>query len=205
MKQLAELAKLNLDSVARTQVEGMLQSLLEQVEQDAKQLQIKDNEIQQKDFKIQALTHELAHIRRIRYGVKNESLAPLQRDMFEESRNSDQAAIEAEIEQLADDQPQGTAGKPQRPRAGRQPLPDHLPRIEHHHEPESCQCGQCGKELVKIGEDITEQLDVEPAKFFVHRHIRPQYACRRCETITAAPQVHSVSIPTKDPFSQTWF
>jgi transposase len=27
---------------------------------------------------------------------------------------------------------------------------------------------------VKIGEDITEQLDVEPAKFTVHRHIRPQ-------------------------------
>jgi transposase len=41
--------------------------------------------------------------------------------------------------------------------------------------------------LVKIGEDVTEQLDVEPAKFFVHRHIRPQYACRACETITAAP------------------
>ena len=150
MKQLAELAKLNLDPVARTQVEGMLQSLLEQVEQDARQLQIKDNELQQKDFKIQALTHELSHIRRIRYGVKNESLAPLQRDMFEESWNSDQAAIEAEIEQLADDQPQGTAGKPKRPRAGRQPLPDHLPRIEHRHEPESCQCGQCGKDLVKL-------------------------------------------------------
>jgi len=39
--------------------------------------------------------------------------------------------------------------------------------------------------LVKISEDVTEQLDVEPAKFFVHRHIRPQYACRQCETITA--------------------
>ena len=34
---------------------------------------------------------------------------------------------------------------------------------------------------------MTEQLDVEPAKFFVHRHIRPQYACRNCETITASP------------------
>jgi len=41
-------------------------------------------------------------------------------------------------------------------------------------------------DLIKIGEDITEQLDVEPAKFFVHRHIRPQYACRRCETMIAA-------------------
>jgi transposase len=66
-------------------------------------------------------------------------------------------------------------------------LPDHLPRIEHRHEPESCTCGQCGRDLVKIGEDITEQLDVEPAKFFVHRHIRPQYACRGCVTVTAAP------------------
>ena len=56
-------------------------------------------------------------------------------------------------------------------------------RIEHRHEPESC---QCGKDLVKIGEDITEQLDVEPARFFVHRHIRP-HACSNCETITAAP------------------
>lgn len=34
---------------------------------------------------------------------------------------------------------------------------------------------------------MTEQLDVEPARFFVHRHIRPQYACRTCETITAEP------------------
>jgi len=62
-----------------------------------------------------------------------------------------------------------------------------LPRIEHRHEPQSCQCKQCGSDLVKIGEDVTEQLDVEPAKFFVHRHIRPQYACRSCETVVAEP------------------
>ncbi len=52
---------------------------------------------------------------------------------------------------------------------------------------ESCDCGACGKTLVLIGEDVTEQLDVEPAKFFVHRHIRTQYACRTGDTITAAP------------------
>ncbi len=62
-----------------------------------------------------------------------------------------------------------------------------MPRIEHRHEPEACTCGQCGRDLIKIGEDVSEQLDVEPAKFFVHRHIRPQYACRACETIKAAP------------------
>ena len=107
--------------------------------------------------------------------------------MFEETCNEDIAALQAEVEQAEGDQTGSTVTKPKRPRAGRQPLPPHLPRIEHRHEPESCQCGQCGKDLIKIGEDITEQLDVEPAKFFVHRHIRPQYACRDCETITAAP------------------
>jgi len=187
MNPLAELDHLNLDPTAKTQVAAMIQALLDQAKQDAAALQTKAAEIQSKDLKIQALTLELAHIRRIRYGVKSEALSPLQRDVFEETWNTDVSAIEAEVEQLADEHPGDTIAKPKRLRAGRQPLPDHLPRIEHRHEFESCTCGQCGQDLVKIGEDVTEQLDVEPAKFFVHRHIRPQYACRHCETVTAAP------------------
>ena len=62
-----------------------------------------------------------------------------------------------------------------------------MPRIEFRHEPESCQCGRGGSDLIKIREDVTEQLDVVPAVFTVHRHIRPQYACKACETIIAAP------------------
>jgi len=170
---------LNLDAATKTQVAALVQALLDQVKKDAETLQAKD-------LKIQALILELAHLRRLRYGVKNEALSGLQRDLFEETCTEDIAALMAEVEQ-ADEQAGSTVTKPKRPRAGRQPLPPHLPRLEHRHEPASCQCGQCGKDLVKIGEDITEQLDVEPAKFFVHRHIRPQYACRHCETITAAP------------------
>jgi transposase len=194
MNPLAKLDQLNLDPTAKTQMAAIIQALLEQAKQDAAALQTKEAELQAraveiqfKDQRIQALTHELAHIRRIRFGVKSEALSPLQRDVFEEDWNTDLAAIEAEVEELADIQPCTTVVKPKRPRAGRQPLPDHLPRIEHRHEPESCTCGQCGKDLVKIGEDVTEQLDVEPAKFFVHRHIRPQYSCRACETVTAVP------------------
>jgi transposase len=133
-------------------------------------------------LKIQALTFELAYYKRIRFANKSEQFSPEQRELFEESWNADSSALEAEVEQL-DSSPK----PPKRERAGRQPLPDHLPRVEHRHEPESCTCGQCGKDLIKIGEDISEQLDVEPARFFVHRHIRPQYACRACETISAAP------------------
>lgn len=133
------------------------------------------------ETKIQALTLELAYLRRIQFGRKSEALPVEQRQLFEEGVAEDIAAIEA-----TSDAALPAAARPPRPRAGRQPLPDHLPRIEYRHEPESCGCGQCGKALIKIGEDITEQLDVEPARFFVNRHIRPQYACRGCETITAA-------------------
>ena len=180
MNPLAKLDQLNLEPSAKTEVAALIQSLIEQAERDAKT-------IQTKDVKIAALTHELAYYKRIHFSTKSEALAPLQRDVFEETWNTDISAIDAAVEQLQDDGPWTTVARPKRPRAGRQPLPAHLPRIEHRHEPESCTCGHCGRDLVKIGEDVTEQLDVEPAKFFVHRHIRPQYACRSCETVTAAP------------------
>ena len=180
MKYLAELDQFDLESASKQQVAEMIHGLLEQVKKATIALQSKDE-------KIQALTYELAYLRRIRYGVKSETFSQLQADLFADTWDEDVASVEAELEQLADQQPVVTADKPKRPRAGRQPLPAHLPRIEFRHEPDSCQCGQCGSDLIKIREDITEQLDVVPAVFTVHRHIRPQYACKNCETITAAP------------------
>jgi len=147
----------------------------------------KDAVLNAANLKIQALALELAHHKRMRFGQRSEALAAAgQRELFEETLAADLAAIEAELEQAKQTLKPKPPRKP-RARAGRQPLPAHLPRVEHRHEPESCACGQCGGELVKIGEDVSEQLDVEPAKFTVHRHIRPQYACKRCETVVAAP------------------
>jgi len=139
------------------------------------------------ELKIQALTLELAHHRRMRFGQNSESLAAAgQRELFEAALAADLAASEAELEEARHALTPKAPRQP-RARAGRQPLPPHLPRVEHRHEPASCTCGQCGSELVKIGEDISEQLDVEPAQFTVHRHIRPPYACNHGETIVAAP------------------
>ena len=166
------------------------QELLDQREQataEASQLRqqitLKDENLKVSQLKIQALTLELARYRRLQFGQKTEAFTAEQQELFDETFASDIAAIETDIAQQADTFPATT----KRPRAGRQPLPDHLERIEHRHEPESCTCGQCGRELVNVRDDITEQLDVEPARFFVHRHIRPQYACRGCDTIVAAP------------------
>jgi transposase len=167
----------NPDPALAEWLSGTIKQLTEQAQRDATRLKLAE-------LKIQALTLELAHHKRIRFAKKSEIFSATQLDLFQEAWDTDLAAIEAEVEQQADViSPQ----RKKRQRAGRQPLPDHLPRIEHRHEPASCTCGKCGADLVKIGEDISEQLDVEPARFFVHRHIRPQYACRACETVMAEP------------------
>lgn len=140
-------------------------------------------ELKCRELKIQNLILELAHHKRIKFGSKSEALSGEQLEMFVESTDEDGAAIVAELQEQQAPETKPVQHKP----AGRNRLPAELPRIEYRHEPESCQCGQCGQDLVKIGEDVSEQLDVQPARFFVNRHIRPQYACRDCETITAAP------------------
>jgi len=177
-----ELARFNPDPALTEWLSGTVQNLLTQVQKETAEVTRQRAELHHKDLKIQALTLELAHHKRLRFANKSEAFTPEQRDLFQETWNTDSSAIEAEAEQLTP-----AAARPKRTLAGRQKLPDHLPRIEHRHEPESCTCGQCGNALVKISEDIAEQLDVEPARFFVHRHIRPQYACRQCETVSAAP------------------
>jgi len=188
----AELARLNTAPDTPEWVIGAVRNLLDQAQKEVaealQQITRRDTELHAAQTKIQALTLELAHLRRMRFGARSESLSAEQRDLFQETLAADLAAAEAELaRKQAEAGVTSPADRPKRERAGRQPLPEHLPRIEHYHEPESCTCGQCGKDLVKIGEDISEQLDVEPAKFFVHRHIRPQYACRACETVSAAP------------------
>ena len=191
----AELARLNATPELTDWVAGTVRKLIDQAQEEAaksihlsEQIARRDTDLHAAQTKIQALVLELAHLRRMRFGARSEAFTGEERDLFQETLASDIAAAEAKLAQEQEDKPATTpVAKPPRPRAGRQPLPDHLPRIEHLHEPESCTCGTCGGELVKIGEDITEQLDVEPARFFVHRHIRPQYACRPCETVSAAP------------------
>ena len=65
-------------------------------------------------------------------------------------------------------------------------LPPQLPRIEIHHEPESTTCA-CGCQLTRIGQDVAEKLDYIPGVAQVERHVRGEWACRQCETLTQAP------------------
>ena len=65
---------------------------------------------------------------------------------------------------------------------GRRQIPDHLPRTDVPHDvPPAERVCDCGREKSRIGEDVTEQLEYEPGKMFVLRHIYPKYACSCCK------------------------
>lgn len=84
-----------------------------------------------------------------------------------------------------------------RKKPGRKPIPKDLPRIDVEHdltdEEKKCQCG-CIK--TRIGKEVSEQLDIIPAKIQVIRNIRYKYACKNCEGVEDdGPTVSIARIP----------
>src|SRR6266567_7645157 len=75
------------------------------------------------------------------------------------------------------------AAKPRRKGHGRQQLPRHLPRDRRVYELSEAErlCHGCGQARVVIGQEVSEQLDYEPASLMVIEHIRLTYACPCCE------------------------
>src|SRR5438034_1841521 len=66
-------------------------------------------------------------------------------------------------------------------------LPAHLPRETIVHAPASCSCPECGTQMRKLGEDISEMLDFVPGYFKVLRHVRPKFSCGHCAAIIQLP------------------
>ncbi len=86
-------------------------------------------------------------------------------------------------------EPKEDGGEKRRDEHGRSPLPDHLPRREVVHDLTEAErlCPCCGVPREPIGEQAAEQLDLEPATFFVLRTVRKVYACRACDPDSTPP------------------
>jgi transposase len=124
-------------------------------------------------------------------------IAKMKREMFGPRSERSQRLIdqlELQLEELAaaagEDEAKTTRVQVQsftRRPATRRNFPDHLPRRRIvHSAPTSCPC--CGgSKLSKIGEDVTETLDVVPRQWFVTEHVREKFSCRSCERITQPP------------------
>ena len=162
-------------------------------------LQRKDREIALREAKIEKINFELARLKRWTYGAKSEAMNADQRRLFEETLAEDEAALRAQLERLRREAEAAAAAAGTQPKApSRQPrrsaLPAHLRRVEHRHEPDSTNCQEqgCGRPMKRIGEDVTERLDIVPAEFFVHRHIYGKWACRHCQVLKQAPSVPEI-------------
>ena len=134
-------------------------------------------EVKALTLKVEQLQHQLHGVNRHRFGFKSEGMDQLQ--LFAESEEIADAA--EEVVDITPSEPVEPKAKPKR-----KLLPDHLDRIEQVLSVGG-DCSECGGDLSKLGEDVTEELEYIPGRFIVNKIIRPRMSCRRCEAISQAP------------------
>jgi transposase len=159
---------------------------------EAEQIALLTRELAWSRWKIQSLEEQLRLEMIRRYGPKSEKLSDAQLQLLDLEPGVSTAEVEAESNReplpLASAVTANTRTGGRHP--GRQQLPADLPRVERiiASTPEQCICGSCGKATVVIGYEQSEQLDVEPAQYFVTVTKREKRACKGCaEGVSAAP------------------
>jgi transposase len=124
-----------------------------------------------------------------KYGPASEKLNDAQLELLELEPGVSNVEVQAESERSPGS---SESKKPaQRKHPGRQQLPADLPRRERilRCTPEQCSCRTCGQQTSLIGYEESEQLDVEPARYFVlvtKRKKRPCTVCKEGGVVTAA-------------------
>jgi transposase len=130
---------------------------------------------------------QIEKLNRDRYGPRSERTARLLDQLELTLEELETAATEDELaaEMAAAKTTKVASFTRQRP--SRKPFPDHLPR-ERVLVPGPVACACCGgTRLSKLGEDITETLEVIPKSWKVIQHVREKFSCRDCEKISQAP------------------
>ena len=130
---------------------------------------------------------QIEKLKRDRYGPRSERTTrildqmELQLEELESSATADELAAEVAVAKTT------TVASFARKRPSRKPFPEHLPR-ERVIVPGPTACACCGGDrLRKLGEDITETLEVIPRQWKVIQTVREKFTCRDCEKISQAP------------------
>jgi transposase len=138
------------------------------------------NRLHYAELKIQVLEARLRLVRIAKYGTGSEKLSDAQLELLELEPGVSVQEVQAESKRPSLPRSQGSS---RRKHPGRQTLPADLRRVEVlvACTDEQRVCPQCGKERCVIGHEQSEQLDVEPAQYFVQVTKREKRACRQCE------------------------
>jgi len=136
---------------------------------------------------IAGLKLEIALLRREKYGRSAERTARLIDQLELQLEELETAAAEDAIRAETAAEKTTTVRGFDRRKPVRKPFPAHLPRERVVVEaPTGCSC--CGSpRLVKMGEDLTETLEVVPRKWKVIQTVREKFTCRDCEKISQPP------------------
>lgn len=136
---------------------------------------------------IARLKLEIEKLRRELYGSRSERKARLLEQMELQLEDLEADAVEDELSAERAASRSQTVPSFERRRPSRKPFPEHLPRERVViAAPESCPC--CGStRLSKLGENVTETLEVIPRRWKVIQTVREKFSCRQCETITQPP------------------
>ncbi len=134
--------------------------------------------LHRKDRRIETLEHQLQQLLKARYGPRADRLDPQQLVLF--ATDLIEEATQPEEPRPSDDgKPRRAAGKGH----GRRPLPKDLPRKQLVHDltDDQKRCPCCGEMRERIGEEVSEQLELIPAVLYVIEHVRRTYACKKCQ------------------------
>jgi len=167
-----------------------LKAQVAQLLQQKPQLETENTEALQLLEKLQALTQEydqklseaeaqIAELKRKLFGPKADKLTAeqedhlkkLNKDLQEEAQRP--GAVSDQVLERED-----RASRRRRQRRVRHPLPEHLETETITIEPEEKICPCCGKPLERIGEEVSEEIDMIPARLIRRRTVRPKFACR---------------------------
>jgi transposase len=142
-----------------------------------------ESEAQYRALLIEKLKYTIKQLRHEQFGQSSERgalLDQLELQLADLQADASQAEATAAAEKI-------TVPSFERRKPARHPLPDHLPRERIvYPAPSVCPC--CGDaRLRKIGEDVTETLELIPRQWKVIQHVREKFSCRACESITQPP------------------
>jgi transposase len=130
---------------------------------------------------------QIAKLRREQYGASAERTRRLLEQMELQLEDLEADAAEDDLAAEAAAKKTATVTAFERKRPARKPFPEHLPR-ERVVVPAPCSCPACGgSRLSKLGEDVTETLEVIPRAWKVIQTVREKFSCRDCETCLQPP------------------
>ena len=137
-------------------------------------------------LEIEQLKYQIAKLRHEQYGQSSERGAVLEQLELQLSELEEDASEAEAAAQLAAQRAKVEVKSFARRKPARRPLPAHLPRERIvYRSPAACPC--CGGALHKLGEDVTETLEMIPRQWKVIQHVREKFSCRSCEQITQPP------------------